>query len=218
MGELFVLLLPEMIGLLITPGAVAGTVLLLQSRHPIRNAASFAAAFLLVYTQIAVAALLGGATDPGATSKNVSHWAGLIVGLLFIVAGVLLLVRTGRQERTAPKWLTELEDASARRAFAIGLALGVLNPNVFIMMSGMSIVASSSTTVAIALTGTVLLLLAAALDFAVPIAFYQLMGERARHGLDAAKEWMVANTRLMTIAVLFGFGALFTVRGLVNLG
>ncbi|MFE3445805.1 GAP family protein [Nocardia sp. NPDC059180] len=217
MGELFVLLLPEMIGLAITPGAVAGCVLLLNSQRPVRNAVAFGSAFLLVYTQIAIAALLGGATDPGATSKSVSHWAGLVVGLLFIAGGVFLLVRHNQTAQGPPKWLAQLDNASTRTAFAIGLALGVINPNVFIMISGMTIIASSSTSIPVALTGTVLLLIAAALDFAVPIAIYQLMGDRARQGLDATKEWMVRNTRMMTIAVLFGFGALFTVRGLVNL-
>ncbi|MBF4997428.1 hypothetical protein IRT45_09680 [Nocardia sp. BSTN01] len=38
MGDLLVLLLPEVIGLIVTPGAVAGCVLLLQSHRPIANA------------------------------------------------------------------------------------------------------------------------------------------------------------------------------------
>jgi hypothetical protein len=50
------LLVPEIIGLIITPAAVIGCVLLLESANAVRNALSFGSAFLLVYSQIAVGA------------------------------------------------------------------------------------------------------------------------------------------------------------------
>ncbi|WP_446222607.1 hypothetical protein ACTWPB_22855 [Nocardia sp. IBHARD005] len=117
MGELLALLLPEMIGLVVTPAAIAGCVLLLQSRRPIANALAFGGAFLLVYTQVGAAALL----------------------------------------------------------------------------------------------------IAATVDFVVPIAIYLVLGERAEAGLGGAKQWMLRNNRAMSIGVLFAFGALFTIRGIANL-
>ncbi|MFD4351728.1 GAP family protein [Nocardia sp. NPDC058518] len=217
MGELLVLLLPEMIGLVVTPAAIAGCVLLLQSRRPIANALTFGGAFLLVYTQIAVAALLGGASDPGSTSKTVSHWAGLVVGLVFLAAAARVVLHRPAPGAPAPKLLTELESAGPRKAFVAGLVLAVVNPNLFIMMSGMSVIASSQTTVGAALVGTLLLLLAAMLDFLVPIGIFLALGERAKSGLESAKEWMLRNNRAMTIGVLLAFGALFTIRGIANL-
>ncbi|OMQ24341.1 GAP family protein [Rhodococcus sp. D-1] len=143
MGELLAQLLPEMIGLILTPGAILGCILLLRSQRPAPSAGAFGAGFCLVYVFIAVSALLGGASDPDATTPDVSHGAGLVVGALFLIAAVWLSVRPRRQRAERPKVLRELETAGPRRAFVIGVALGVLNPNLFIMMSGMSIIASS---------------------------------------------------------------------------
>ncbi|MEV6217419.1 GAP family protein [Nocardia sp. NPDC051833] len=217
MGELIAALFPEMLGLIVTPAAIAGCVLLLQSRRAVANAAAFAAAFLVVYGQVAVTALLGGAAQSNSTAETVSHWAGLVVGVMFLVAGAWVWVRRPAADTAPPKFLTELEAAGPRKAFSAGLVLAIVNPNLFIMMSGMSVIASSPTTTASALVGTALLLLAAALDFLIPIGLYLALGDRARTGLDRAKEWMLRNNRRLSIGVLIGFGALFTIRGVLNL-
>ncbi|MFD4265781.1 GAP family protein [Rhodococcus sp. NPDC058481] len=217
MGDLILLLIPQMIGLVITPAAVAGCVLLLQSDNPIRNALSFGSAFLLVYTVIGVAALLGGAGDPSATSQTVSHWIGLGVGVLFLVVGLFQLLQRKKLAAEKPKWMVELEEATPRRSFMIGLVLANFNPNLFIMLSGMSIISSSDSTWAQALVGTVLLLLASVLDFLIPIGAYVLLGDRARRGLDRVKSWMVRRNKELGVGVFLGFGALFTIRGILAL-
>ncbi len=217
MGDLIVALIPEMFGLFVTPAAIAGCVLLLQSRRPIANATAFGAAFLIVYTQVGVTALLGGASDPSATSMTVTHWAGLVVGLAFLAAGARIALHRPPAGAPAPKFLTELESASPRQAFTAGLVLAIVNPNLFIMMSGMSIIASADTTIASALGGTLLLLVAATLDFLIPISLYVAFGERAKSGLESVKKWMLGNNRTISIAVLLAFGVLFSVRAIANL-
>ncbi|GAA4481514.1 hypothetical protein GCM10023094_29810 [Rhodococcus olei] len=217
MGELIGLLVPEMIGLIVTPAAVAGCILLLQSGNPIRNALSFAGAFLFVYTAIGTAALLGGAGDPSATSQAVSHWIGLIVGVLFLLVGAAQLLQRKKLSAAKPKWMVELEEATPRTAFVLGLLLANVNPNLFIMLSGMSIIAGYGSTWPQALAGTALLLLSAMVDFLVPTGAYLLLGVRAKRGLDAAKEWMVHRNKELGVGVFLGFGLLFTVRGLTAL-
>ncbi|NKS65957.1 hypothetical protein GS461_06385 [Rhodococcus hoagii] len=44
MGELILQLLPELAGMAVTPAAIAGCVLLLQTNVPSRNAVAFATA------------------------------------------------------------------------------------------------------------------------------------------------------------------------------
>lgn len=217
MGNLIALLVPEIIGLIITPAAIAGAVLLLQSKRPIANVTAFAGAFALVYSQIIVTGLLGGASDPGATSQTISHWVGLAIGVLFLLIGLRVLTHKPDPDAPPPKWLTQLEAATPRTAFAAGALLAVLNPNLFIMMSGLSIISSSDATTGQAIVGALLLFIAAMLDFLVPVGAFLLLGDRAKTGLDSVKRWMLANNRAMTMAVLFGFGAMFTLRGIASL-
>ncbi|MEV6217230.1 GAP family protein [Nocardia sp. NPDC051833] len=217
MGGLLLLLLPEILGLMITPGAVIGCVLLLRSREPVRNASMLGAGFLVVYFLVALAAVLGGASDPAATSARTSAYAGLIVGLLFLAIGGWLLYRKPRPTAERPKLLAELDSAGPRKAFALGVVLGVFNPNLFIMLAGMSAISSAAVGTGAALVATLVLLVAAVADFIIPIGIFIIVGEHAEHGLAVLEKWMLAHSRALTLSVLFGFGTLFAVRGIVNL-
>ncbi|ORL73920.1 GAP family protein [Prescottella equi] len=217
MGELILQLLPELAGMAVTPAAIAGCVLLLQTKRPLANALAFATAFMIAYTAIGVAALLGGATHDTSRSGDVSHWAGLGVGLIFVAFGVGQLVRRRSPSDTGPEWMQQLSNAKPRGAFIMGAALSIVNPNLAIMISGTTVIAAADTTPGTAVFGTVLLLLAAGLDFLVPIGVYLAFGDRAKSALSAVKEWMIAHERPLTLTVFFGFGALFVVRNVVAL-
>ncbi|CAM2989738.1 GAP family protein [Prescottella defluvii] len=210
-------LMPEFAGMAVTPAAIAGCVLLLQTKRPLANAVAFFAAFMIAYTAIGIAALIGGATHDSVRSGTVSHWAGLAVGVVFLTFGVVQVVRKRAPSDTGPEWMQQLSEAKPRGAFLMGAALSVVNPNLAIMISGMSVIAASDTTVAAAVTGTVLLLLAAGLDFLVPIGIFVVLGDRAKSGLAAVKRWMIAHDRAIGIAVFFGFGGLFVGRALAAL-
>lgn len=217
MGELILQLLPELAGMAVTPAAIAGCVLLLQTKRALANAFAFFAAFMIAYTAIGVAALLGGATHDTSRSGNVSHWAGLAVGLIFVAFGVAQLIRRRSPSDTGPEWMQQLSNAKPRGAFIMGAALSIVNPNLAIMISGMTVIAAADTTPGTAVFGTVLLLLAAGLDFLVPIGVYLAFGERAKSVLSSVKDWMITHERPLTLTVFFGFGALFVVRNLVAL-
>ncbi|WP_305093627.1 GAP family protein [Prescottella sp. R16] len=216
MGELILQLLPEIAGMVVTPAAIAGCVLLLQTKRPLANAWSFCTSFMIAYTAIGIAALLGGATGQERTG-NVTHWAGLAVGVIFLGFGVAQALRKRTPSDTGPEWMQQLANAKPRTAFVMGAALSVVNPNLAIMISGMTVIASADTSVGVAVAGTVLLLLAAALDFLIPIGIYVAFGERAKTVLAGVKQWMVAHDRGIGLAVFFGFGALFVVKGIAGL-
>ncbi|WP_249358613.1 GAP family protein [Nocardia cyriacigeorgica] len=139
-----------------------------------------------------------------------------MVGLVFLAIGVRVARHRPAADAPPPKMLTELESAGPRMAFAGGLVLAIVNPNLFIMMSGMSLIASSNVSPGSAFVGAVLLIGAAALDFLIPVGIYLALGDRAKSRLDSAKQWMLRNNWAMTVGVMFGFGVLFTVRGIAN--
>ncbi|MFD4433651.1 GAP family protein, partial [Nocardia sp. NPDC058497] len=103
----------------------------LNARRPLAPGGGWGGGCALVYLQVGVTALLGGASDPGSTSKTVSHWAGLVVGLVFLAAAARVIVHRPGPDAPAPKLLTELESAGPRTAFAAGLVLAIVNPNLF---------------------------------------------------------------------------------------
>ncbi|WJJ11320.1 GAP family protein [Prescottella equi] len=139
------------------------------------------------------------------------------VGLIFVAFGVGQLVRRRSPSDIGPEWMQQLSNAKPRGAFIMGAALSIVNPNLAIMISGTTVIAVADTTPGTAVFGTVLLLLAAGLDFLVPVGVYLAFGDRAKSALSAVKEWMITHERPLTLTVFFGFGALFVVRNVVAL-
>jgi threonine/homoserine/homoserine lactone efflux protein len=111
-----------------------------------------------------------------------------------------------------------LETAHPTGAFIAGCVLAIANPNVFLLLSGLGIVVTNTDATGEQVWGVVLLLGAVALDFAVPLVLFAVFGAGARRRLDDVKRWMVGHDRPLTLVLLFGFGLLFVLRGVVELG
>lgn len=211
-------LLPEFIGLILTPAAIAGCILLLQSRQPYANALAFAGAFLALYAVISIAVLaIGNSVEPADDTSTTKGIVGLVIGGLFLLVGAVIALHHRRTREGPPKWAAMLETASPTGAFLAGAVLAIANPNVFILLSGLGVVVADASSRADEVLGAVFLLIAVALDFLVPIALFAALGPQARRWLDEGKAWMVDHDRGLTLTILFGFGALFVVRGVGNL-
>lgn len=231
MGELAGQLLPEMVGLSVTPAAIVACLLLLGSSRPFRNVALLAAPFLIVYGAMSVAALAVGQTaDVGGDDPSTTRgWLSVVVGVVFLAAALASWRRS--PERTAvpastgatepetvaePGWVSRLRDPSPRLVLGAGLLLSVVNPNVAILASGLGIVVTADATLGVQAGGVVLLLSASMVDFVVPTLVFVLAGERGRGWLRSATSWLLDHNRAIGIGVLLVFGALFVGRGLVQ--
>lgn len=215
---MFVELIPEIIGLILTPAAIAGCILLLQSQHPLVNALAFGSAFIVLYAAISIAVVaIGGTveqTDDTSTAKGV---VSITIGVLFLLIGAVIALHHKRTREGPPKWTTMLETAHPTGAFVAGSVLALANPNVFLLLSGLGIVVTEGGSDGERVGGVVVLLGAVALDFVVPIVLFVLLGATARRWLDSGKAWLVGHDRQLTLVIMFGFGALFVIRGLGGL-
>jgi threonine/homoserine/homoserine lactone efflux protein len=220
MGDLLVELIPFALGMAITPSAIAVGILFLGSKRPVGNALAFAAAFALVY--IGLAALVIGAsaaaTEPLFSDEDKSV-AALVVGLVLLALGAFTLWRHRRSggppERS--RLLTEVDEASPFEAFGIGLVLAVLNPNVPILLGGLAACVAADVSDAARTAGAAFLVAASLLLLVGPVVWYLVDRKQAERGLARLKDWLARHQTAVNLAVLFGFGALFAVKGLSGL-
>jgi len=210
-------LLPEMIGLMITPLAIAGTILLLQTKRPLANAVFFGTAFVLLYTVLSIFALVGGKQAPDDGDTHTAGVLSVITAVVFLLAGAVMLIRRPKPRTDAPAWVRALEECTPVKAFLVGLGAAFLNPNVIILLAGLSIVVNTAGSTGERILGMLLLVGSSMLDFVIPIALFVAFRKRATSGLETAKRWTVAHTRVITIAMFFGLGLLFLVRGIGKL-
>jgi threonine/homoserine/homoserine lactone efflux protein len=229
--DLVATLAPEMVGLAVTPAAVIACLMLLGSSHPYRNVACLAGVFLAVYGTICLAVVAAGrATDTSTDDPSAAHgWVGLVVGILFLVGGVASWLRPPRLPATSvtprdgssdpvqlPGWAARLQDPSVKLVLVVGLVLAVLNPNVAILASGLTVVVTRSSG-AEELLGVALLLSGSMVDFVLPTLAFAVSGEGGRGRLRGATRWLVVHNHVIGIVVLVAFGFLFVGRGLAQL-
>ncbi|SDD60041.1 Sap, sulfolipid-1-addressing protein [Nocardioides lianchengensis] len=217
--ELATQLVPEMLGLLVTPAAVVACLLLLGSSHPFRNVAALAGSFLAVYAGVSVLVLAlgeaaGTTTDDPSTARG---GISLGAGVLFLAAGAWSWAHSPARTGSPPGWVVRLRDPAPRLVVGAGLLLAAVNPNIAILASGLGIVLTSDAGTGARLGGVGLLLAASMLDFAVPTLVFVVAGRRGRRWLRDATGWLLAHNRAIGVVVLVAFGLLFVGRGLAQL-
>jgi hypothetical protein len=117
-------LVPEWIGLILTPLAVVGSIVLLGTNRSLPNALSFAGAFALNYAILSVIALWVGTVAAADVEEGRARYlVSMVMGLLFLGLGLAVLLRhhigaTGGK----PRWAVVLETATPVRAFLGGFA------------------------------------------------------------------------------------------------
>jgi threonine/homoserine/homoserine lactone efflux protein len=214
-------LVPEWIGLILTPLAVVGAIVLLGTDRSLPNAFSFAAAFALNYTILSVIVLWVGsvATASQEAEAGVARYVvSMLMGLLFLGIGLAALLRHHvGAEGGKPRWAVVLETATPVRAFLGGFALSLINPNVVILLSGLTVIITSGETIGTQMLGALTLVLASLIPFAIPIGVFLMMGERGKEMLRKVFGWMIEHDKALTAGSLLLFGALFFGRGLGGL-
>jgi hypothetical protein len=121
-----------LLGLAVTPAAIAAGVLFLGSKRPVADDLAFTAPFVLVYALISAAVLVasGASSDPLVDDHDKAV-AALVVGLLLLVLAAAGVVRRRRHPDAPAKrgLLDRIDGATPAAAFGIGLVLAVLNPS-----------------------------------------------------------------------------------------
>ena len=217
---MFADLVPEWIGLVLTPLAVVGAIVLLGTKRPMPNVLSFTGAFGLNYLILSAIVLWVGSVATGIDADGAARFVvSLLMGLLFLGLGLAVLLRhhLGASPGQKPHWAVVLETATPVRAFLGGFALSLINPNVVILLSGLTIVITSGETIGTQMVGALTLVLASLIPFAIPIGIYLSMGEKGEDLLRRMFRWMMTHDRALTAGTLLFFGAIFFGRGLGGL-
>ena len=212
-------LAPEWIGLIITPLAVVGAIVLLGTNRSIPNVLAFAGGFALAYSIMSVIVLWIGSIATGADPNSDTRYVvSVVIGLLFLAGGAAVFIKPHPdQDEGPPRWSVALQTATPPKAFAGGTALSLVNPNVAILLSGLTIIITSGVTMGTQIVGAITLVLGSLIPFAIPIAIFLIMGDRGKTLLQKTFAWMVEHQHVLSGGTLLFFGAIFLGRGLGGL-
>lgn len=212
-------LVPFGLGLAVTPAAIAAGILMLGSKRPVANDVAFASPFVVAYALISGAVLVAsGASSEPLVDDHGKSVAALVVGLVLLVLAVAGVVRH-RRKGTPHKasLLARIDSATPAAAAGIGAVLAVLNPNVAILLGGLSAIVAADVSGADQVVAAGFLVVASVMGIVVPLLWYLLRPARARRGLQKIRSWLGHHEHALNVGVLAVFGVVFTIKGLQGL-
>lgn len=210
-------LLPLVVGIALSPFAVAGVALVLAGRHATTAGPAYTAGWLLGLTAVTG---LGAAVD--LAGGDPARWTS---GLRLVV-GAALLGLAARKWRTRPRsgeppatpsWMASIDAAGPGRAFLTGLLLSAGNPKViaFAGAAGLSIGEAGLPRGQVTVAVTVFVVLSS-LPTILAVGSRIALGERVAGPLGAVRDFMVANNNVILMVVFALLGATLIGDGLAG--
>ena len=209
--------LPFALVVTISPINIIAAIVLLFSKRPVVNAASYVVGFV-----VGVAAMLGalvaiaGTVDLAAGTGTATGAGGIRIAL-----GVALLVAAIAKFRSAPKagepaslpkWMAGLAMFAPVKSLGLGVLIGALNPkNIAMAIAAALSIASVGLTGGQQVVVVVVYVVLAVLGVAAPVVVALVLGDRSQPVLASWKAWLERNNPVV-------MGVLFLVFSVVLVG
>ena len=193
---------------------IVSAIFLASSSDWARNSGAFLAgaaiSISLVTTIAYLVARLAGATAGGTGHGSVHSGLDIAVVVLLVILAVLVLRRRGKTD--PPRWMGKLETATGRLSFALGfLLLGAFPSDVITSIAvGTHIAAHRGPW-----WHTSVFVFCSLLLLALPVLLAAVLGKRAEKILPGVRNWMNANSWIVSEVVIVFFLAL-TISGLAG--
>lgn len=215
--------LPAAVAIALSPFPIIGIVLIVSGPRGRTNGLIFALGWLVGLTALValVVGIAGGADDPDSTTSTIASWGRVIAGAGLMAFGVRKWWRRPRagDETETPAWMASLGDATSRRSLVLGVVLSGLNPkNVVLSASAAtSMIEAGADSSGLVVAASIFVVVASSTVIGAVVATV-FGGPRAASALDRVREYMVANSAVISMVVLMILGAKVLGDGLSGLG
>jgi len=216
-------ILPQAIGVAISPVPIIAVILMLFSKRARSNGPAFLVgwvlALIVVGSIVLVLANLGKISTTG-TPSTLAYILKLLLGLLFLFMSL-------RQWRGRPKegeqphmpaWMETIDSFTAAKAFGLAALLAGVNPkNLALTLAAALSIAESGSSGAQSWIILAVFVIIASLTVAVPVLYYLFAGQSADKMLNSWKAWLLANNATVMFMLLLVLGVLLLGQGLGGL-
>lgn len=208
MGQAIGDILPEAIGVAISPIPIIAVVLLLSTPRGKGNALSFLAGWLVGLAVVGTIVLLVADPAGAAVDGGPALWVGwllLALGALAVVLGIGQFRKRPKpgEDPPMPKWMGAVDKFTAGRSAAIGLALAAINPkNLTLTLAAAAAIAGAGLETAESFLTLGVFVVIGTIGLAIPILIYFLGGDRSAELLDDLRDWLATHNAAI-MAVLF---------------
>ena len=222
MNDVFLELLPVILGAAVVPLYPIIVLLLLQNERGLSKAVAFVVGGVAMRLAQGV---LFGLVLGAAMTANGEDGQQLIASTLLLVIGLLLLVAAFKKWRKEedpydppPKWMTGISSLSGLRAIGAGaLFVSIAVKQWVFTLSAISIISEAGMERPSGIGLYLFYTLLTQTLVLPPILFYAVAPQRAAKPLKAAQSWLERNNRVIVMTVSFIFGLWFSYKGITGL-
>ena len=223
MGTVIGDILPQAIGVAISPVPIIAVILMLFSKRARSNGLAFLVGWVLALTIVGFVVLLlanAGKISTGGTPSTISYIIKLLIGLLF-----WFLAYRNWQKRPKegdapemPAWMAAIDSFTAGKALGISAVLAGVNPkNLGLTVAAALTIAQGGLESGQSTVVMVIFILIASISVAAPVLYYLVAGEAAAKTLESWKAWLQANNTTVMFILFLILGAKLIGGGLGGL-
>lgn len=224
MSDLWLALLPLLLAMLISPARTIAVIMLLHT--PKKGLTAFAYVCGMVTSMMMQGIIFGFLFSfIGLTTEERSADLATIVSVLFIVAGIIMLVGAAKfifqeedDDKPPPAWLEKIEHRSPRQAYSTGIGWLMVSPKqwVFVLTAVAVVFTANLSNIASLINFFIFTVLVQLMYFLI-IGIHLLMPRRSDQILDSIFRWIKNNFRPVVIVIFTGFGLFFLFKGISGL-
>lgn len=223
MGTVLGDILPQAIGVAVSPVPIIAVILMLFSKRARSNGVAFVLGWVLALLVVGGVVMMlaeAGRISTGGTPSTLANVAKLLIGVLFLFLAVKQWRGRPQEGETPqmPKWMAAIDEFSTGRSFGMGALLAGANPkNLGLTLAAALTIAQSGVTGSSAWLTLGLFVLIASLSVALPVIYYLVAGQSAEKTLQSMKTWLTNNNATVMFILFLVLGAKLLGDGLGGL-
>jgi threonine/homoserine/homoserine lactone efflux protein len=214
-------LLPSAVAVALSPIPIIAVVLMLDTRKARSNGPAFALGWVFGLTAVSVIVLLiaHGANDPDSASSTSVNWVTLGLGVLFLGMARQQWRKRPKQGEAPvmPKWMASVDDFTAPKSLALGVALSAANPkNLALTLVAAGSIAQAGLSAGDDAIAVAVFVGLGSVTVIGAVLFYLLARAKAAKSLAAIKEFMSEHNAVIMMVILLILGAKLIGNGLAG--
>lgn len=222
MSDLFIQLLPVILGATLVPLYPIVVLLLLQSQSRLRKAIAFVCGAVAV--RLAQGVLFGWVFGAAAEAYP-DDGPEIIASTLLLVIGILLLLAAFKKWRKQPdpddpppQWMAALNGLSALQAAGAGALMIAISVKQWVFtLTAIDVIQGATLDAAPSAAAYLLYTVATQVLVLLPILAFAVAPQQSAKPVQAAHAWLERNNRPIVIVVSLVFGLWFSYKGISGL-
>jgi hypothetical protein len=213
MGSIIGDILPQAIGVAISPLPIIAVILMLFSKRARSNGLAFMFGWIIALAAVGSVVLIlanAGKISAGGTPSMLAYAIKLLLGLLFLFLAYRNWQKRPKpgEEPQMPAWMASIDSFTSGKSFGMAALMAGVNPkNLGLALAAALTISQGGLSGSQSWIALLVFVILASITVAAPVLYYLIAGSSAEATLTGWKVWLTANngTVMFVLFLVLGF-------------